>query len=74
MSICGDSMFASLLLYAIFSHLAIAQAPRRTVATRRGNKYFSGGPDISVIFGPGGPNIMGVQISRDSSRISFVVG
>ena len=29
---------------------------------------FKGGPSISVIFGPGGPNIEGVQISRDSTR------
>ena len=27
-----------------------------------GINYFRGGPNISEIFGPGGPNIMGVQI------------
>ena len=30
----------------------------------RGINYFRGGPNISEIFGPGGPNIMGVQIFR----------
>ena len=28
----------------------------------RGINYFRGGPNISEIFGPGGPNIIGVQI------------
>ena len=34
-----------------------------------GDKYFGGGPNISAIFGPGGPNITGVQISRDSTKV-----
>ena len=43
-------------------------APTNALAARRrGSKYFKDGPYISVIFGPGGPNISGVQISRDRS-------
>ena len=30
----------------------------------RGINYFRGDPNISEIYGPGGPNIMGVQIFR----------
>ena len=33
-----------------------------------GYDYFSGGPHISAIIGPEGPNITGVQISRDRAR------
>ena len=35
----------------------------------RGINYFRGGPNISEIFGPGGPNIMGVQIFRYSTHV-----
>ena len=36
----------------------------------RGINYFRGGPNISEIFWPGGPNIMGVQIFRYMSQVS----
>ena len=35
----------------------------------RGINYFRGGPNISEIYGPGGPNIMGVQIFRYSTCV-----
>ena len=39
----------------------------------RGINYFRGGPNISEIFGPGGPNIMGVQIFC-YKRLSLIFG
>ena len=36
----------------------------------RGINYFRGDPNISEIFGPGGPNIMGVQIFRYRPQFS----
>ena len=39
----------------------------------QGSIYFKGGPNISVIFGPGDPNIEGVQISRDRSGVRVLV-
>ena len=44
------------------------------LAIARGINYFRGGPNISEIFGPGGPNIMGVQIGlcdNDKTYISI---
>ena len=37
----------------------------------RGINYFRGGPNISEIFGSGGPNVMGVQIFRYSPNGCF---
>ena len=37
-----------------------------------GINYFRGGPNISEIFGPGGPNIMGVQIFRYRLLVALV--
>ena len=38
-------------------------------AAEVGILIFQEGPHISVIFGPGGPNILGVHISHDRSLV-----
>ena len=71
-------MLEVLLLISCLSHRCDALHFRtlKSVlgAADRGVLIFQDGPQISVIFGPGGPNILGVLISRDRSNIGTKSG